>query len=80
VDGDNVFVNDGGGSSRFAAEPLPGGAAAGQMRCEDFDGDRTVEVGIKALEDDAHAAGTDQPFDFVASQPAEHFGMRRGRE
>ena len=76
----DVLVNDGRGRRASRAKSLPGRAAAGQVRGEHLDRHRAVQLGIKALEDDAHAAGADQPFDFVAAEAAEHFRVRRRSE
>ena len=66
--------------ARFAGKPLPGRPAAGQVRGEDLDRHGPIQLRIKSLEDDAHAARADEPLDFIAAQPAQHFRMRRRRQ
>ena len=72
-----MFVDDRGGSPRLACESLPGLSAARQVRRQDFDRHRPVELPIKGFEDNAHPASPDQPFDVVPPQTPEHFGMGR---
>jgi hypothetical protein len=72
VDGDNVLVDNSRRRPSFPRESLSSRSDTCQMGCEHLDGYRPVEFRVEALQHDAHAAGTNDSLDLVASQPAKH--------
>ena len=48
-----------------------------QVRREQLERDRAIELDVVRLEHDAHAAAADDALDVVAAEPTEHFGMTR---
>ena len=74
----DVGMNDHRGRLRFSCEPLSRGAAAGQVRREHLHDDRPVELFLKPLEDNSHAASTDDLKNVDPVKPAECF-FRQGR-
>ena len=52
----DVLVANGRRGACLAGEPLPGRAAGGKLRRQHLDRHRSVQCGIKGLEDDPHSA------------------------
>src|SRR5262249_29636796 len=74
VDGDDVFVDDGGGGLRFAGEPLAGGGARRQVRRGGLQRHEPVEGRLGRLEDDPRPAAPGQP---RPTRPAISYGPIR---
>ena len=68
-------MNHGGGRASFTLKSLAGRCVVGQMRRHQLDRHGTVQLAIKSLEDYAHSAAADNPFDFELVQLTEHFGV-----
>ena len=64
----DVRMVEGGDRAGFALEALAPLLVAGQLFRQDFDGNQAIEPGVARLIDLAHAAGADQPDDFVGAE------------
>ena len=63
VNGDEVIVGDGGGRAGLAAEPLPRDLVIRQLRVDHLDRHIASEAGIVGVQDDAHPAAADDPYE-----------------
>ena len=81
VEGNDVFVGDGGRRPRLAGEPPQGGAAGRHRRSQRLDGHDPVQLFVQGPQHDAHAALADHLQDLVVPEPAERIRPpRRSQE
>ena len=73
----HVLMHDSGGRTRFTRESFSSWSVACQVRSQQLDGDRSIQLCIECFEDDSHSARTDQSFDFVSPDAAQHFRVSR---
>ena len=75
-----MLVNDRRRGPALAGEPLAGCADVRQVRRQQLDRDRPVQLAVVRLEHDPHAAAADHTFHVVAAQPTQQLGMTGRRE
>src|SRR5262245_43903877 len=80
MDRDHVVVNHGGSGLGFEVESLASGGTRGQVAGQYLDRHAAIKRGVPRLENYSHSAATDNLFDFVVAQPAEHAGPVGRRE
>ena len=75
-DGHHVVMTDGRCGPCFAQKPLDGSRIVGKRRRQQLDGHDPLELGVKRLEHNAHAAVSDHFDDLVEPQLADAPGGR----
>ena len=77
VNGDHAGMIQGAGRTSFPEEAFTLEAVAALTRPDDFDRDRTIEMGIGGAKDDAHAAGANALLESVMRARAADCQLRR---
>ncbi len=80
MDRDHVIVADGRGCLTLAAESFASVCVGSKFGSEDLDGDDPLQLRVVSFQHDPHAAVSDQPANFIASQPADEFCVVTGTE